>query len=113
MIPTWESNGPSMRLRRWCRPRCGGTGLVGDRFHHRVVSVRVLVTGASGQVGLELGRVRWAADVERMLAARSALDITDFDQVVGAAGWRPDVIVNAAAVPQSTEPNRSPTWRWR
>ena len=32
-----------------------------------------------------------------MLAVRSALDITSFDDVVAAAGWRPDIIVNAAA----------------
>ncbi len=58
--------------------------------------MKVLVTGAAGQVGLELGRADWG-DTERMLAVRGALDITNFDDCVAAAGWRPDVIVNAAA----------------
>ncbi len=58
--------------------------------------MRVLITGAAGQLGLELGRVDWG-ETERMLAVRGALDITNFDDVVAAAGFRPDVIVNAAA----------------
>ncbi len=58
--------------------------------------MKVLITGAAGQVGLELGRSQWG-DTECMLAVRGALDITNFDDCVAAAGWRPDVIVNAAA----------------
>jgi dTDP-4-dehydrorhamnose reductase len=59
--------------------------------------MRVLVTGAGGQVGLELGRVGWADGVEPMLADRSVLDITDYERVVAVARWRPNVIVNTAA----------------
>ena len=60
-------------------------------------ATRVLITGAAGQVGLELGRTTLWGETERMLAVRGALDITNFDECVAAAGWRPTVIVNAAA----------------
>ncbi|MFN3216048.1 MAG: dTDP-4-dehydrorhamnose reductase [Acidimicrobiales bacterium] len=60
--------------------------------------MRVLVTGAAGQVGAELMRAAWPAGVAVTGVDRRGLDITDaaaVDAVV--ADLAPEVIVNAAA----------------
>lgn len=60
--------------------------------------MRVLVTGAAGQVGAELMRAAWPAGVAVTGVDRRGLDITDataVDAVV--AELAPEVIVNAAA----------------
>lgn len=60
--------------------------------------MRVLVTGAAGQVGAELMRARWPSGVAVTGVDRAGLDITDaaaVDAVV--AELAPQVIVNAAA----------------
>ncbi|MGK2956864.1 MAG: dTDP-4-dehydrorhamnose reductase [Acidimicrobiales bacterium] len=58
--------------------------------------MRVLITGASGQVGRELVEV--FADHEVIAADRNLLDVTNRDQVFQVVTTtRPDAIVNAAA----------------
>jgi dTDP-4-dehydrorhamnose reductase len=60
--------------------------------------MRVLVTGAGGQLGRELLRASWPADTELIGYTSAELDITDRDAVLAAAANAdPDVIVNAAA----------------
>ena len=56
-----------------------------------------LVTGASGQLGLEISR-RFGRDGDVVAMTRAQLDITDHGAVLAAvARARPDVIVNCAA----------------
>jgi len=61
--------------------------------------MRWLITGARGQLGVDLVRVLEQADGAELLACGSTeLDITDRASIGDAvAGFRPDVIVNAAA----------------
>lgn len=60
--------------------------------------MRVVVTGAAGQVGTEVV-AHWRERGDEVVAAdRAALDIADRDAVLGAiTSLRPDVIVNCAA----------------
>ncbi len=61
-------------------------------------SLRVLVTGAHGQVGAELARCSWPVGTELFAFGSKDLDITDVDTVSQkVTELRPDVIVNAAA----------------
>ncbi|MEI7593273.1 MAG: dTDP-4-dehydrorhamnose reductase [Actinomycetes bacterium] len=58
--------------------------------------MRILITGAGGQVGRELVDV--FSDHDVIAAGHSELDVTDRDAVVGfVASKQPDVIVNSAA----------------
>jgi dTDP-4-dehydrorhamnose reductase len=60
--------------------------------------MRVLVTGAGGQVGHELRRLRWPAGYEVAAYDRAGLDIAQRDAVFAAvASERPGIVVNAAA----------------
>lgn len=59
--------------------------------------MRILITGASGQVGGELGRLAWGPEVDLLLADRTTLDITNVDEVMTAGEFRPHIIINAAA----------------
>jgi dTDP-4-dehydrorhamnose reductase len=60
--------------------------------------VRVLVTGAAGQVGRDVVTVCEAAGDEVVAADRSVLDVTRRDQVLGAiTSTRPDVVIHLAA----------------
>jgi dTDP-4-dehydrorhamnose reductase len=61
--------------------------------------VRVLVTGASGQVGSELSELLSAAPQHELLALGHAeLDISDRERTLQVTGeWEPEVIINAAA----------------
>jgi dTDP-4-dehydrorhamnose reductase len=60
--------------------------------------VRVLVTGAAGQLGHDVVRVCEEAGDDVLACDRAALDVTDRDAVLGAVTtWRPDVLINSAA----------------
>lgn len=60
--------------------------------------MRVLVTGANGQVGRELAAATWPAQTELEVHGRDTLDIADRASVEDrVAAARPDVVINAAA----------------
>ncbi len=60
--------------------------------------MRALVTGAGGQLGLELCRVLGAAGDEVVAGDRRRLDVTSREQVLGAVlGLRPTVVYHCAA----------------
>ncbi|KQW72500.1 dTDP-4-dehydrorhamnose reductase [Ensifer sp. Root127] len=60
--------------------------------------MRILATGASGQVGAELSQISWPEGVELVMASRAELDLTDVDAIgefVSTGGF--DVVINPAA----------------
>jgi dTDP-4-dehydrorhamnose reductase len=59
--------------------------------------MRVLVTGAAGQIGSELVRASWPADWCVIGRAHNELDITSVAAELALARVAPDLIVNAAA----------------
>ncbi len=60
--------------------------------------MRLLITGAGGQLGIDLVRCCETAGDDVIAATRADLDITDRDAVHGAvSALRPDVVVNCAA----------------
>ena len=60
--------------------------------------MRVLITGAGGQLGVDLVRCCEAAGDEVMSATHAVLDVTDRDAVYGCVSVvRPDVVINCAA----------------
>jgi dTDP-4-dehydrorhamnose reductase len=60
--------------------------------------MRLLVTGAAGQLGHDVVAAGAAAGDDALAADRAALDVTDRDAVLGAITTaRPDVVVNTAA----------------
>jgi dTDP-4-dehydrorhamnose reductase len=60
--------------------------------------MKLLVTGAGGQVGHELSRLAWPAGYAIAACDRARLDITDRAAVFAALGReRPDIVVNTAA----------------
>ena len=68
------------------------------RRRHRRLIVRLLVTGAGGQVGREVVAVATAAGDDVLAADHGVLDVTDRDAVLGAVTtWRPDAVVHGAA----------------
>jgi len=60
--------------------------------------MKILITGANGQVGWELGRQTEDKNIDHCAYTRDQLDITDHDAVDSAmAICKPDIVVNAAA----------------
>ena len=60
--------------------------------------MRVLITGANGQLGTDLVRTCTEAGDEVVACGRAELDLTDRDSVLGAiTSTRPDVVLNAGA----------------
>jgi dTDP-4-dehydrorhamnose reductase len=60
--------------------------------------MRVLVTGAAGQLGTDLVRTCMAAGDDVLACGRTELDLTDRDSVYQAVlGTRPDVVLHAGA----------------
>lgn len=63
-----------------------------------VALMRLLVTGAGGQLGHDVVAAAERAGDDVFAAPHATLDVTDRDAVVGAiATWRPDAVVNCAA----------------
>lgn len=59
---------------------------------------RILVTGGTGQLGMELLRQPWRPDIELWAPGRAELDLADQDAIRAAiADKRPDCVINAAA----------------
>jgi dTDP-4-dehydrorhamnose reductase len=60
--------------------------------------MRILITGAAGMLGQDLGEAAGAAGHEVFGLARAELDVTDADAVeASVARARPDVVINSAA----------------
>ena len=60
--------------------------------------MRVLVSGAAGQLGRDVVTVCEAAGDDVLAADRATIDVADRDSVFGAVTtWRPDVLINTAA----------------
>lgn len=58
--------------------------------------MRIIVTGAGGQLGRALQQTLVAHDV--LALTHGAVDVTDRPAVLELAGWEPDVIIHAAAM---------------
>ncbi len=63
-----------------------------------VTDVRILVTGANGQLGVELQQLLAAHGDEVLAANHASLDVSDREQVLQVVGaWRPECIIHGAA----------------
>jgi dTDP-4-dehydrorhamnose reductase len=76
--------------------------------------VRVLVTGAGGQLGHDVVSVCAAAGDEVIACGRAELDLGDRDSVLGAiTGTRPDAVINAGAWTAVDDCESDPDKAWR
>ncbi len=61
-------------------------------------AVRILVTGANGQLGVELQRVLTEAGDDLLAVGHADLDVSDREAVLQLMGaWRPEAVIHAAA----------------
>jgi len=73
--------------------------------------VRILITGAGGQLGRDLQRALSTHDL--LPLTRQQLDITDADGVAGAlAAFGPEAVVHAAALTDTTRCEREPVFAY-
>ena len=99
--PGWPRPSSGTATTRLVAPAEGGDR--GEVRRHGPVSrrgtpMRLLVTGAGGQLGHDVVAAATAAGDDVVAADRAALDVTDRDAVLGAVtSLRPDAVVNAAA----------------
>jgi dTDP-4-dehydrorhamnose reductase len=76
--------------------------------------VRVLITGAGGQLGTELARHCERSGDEVVACDRAALDLGDRDSVAQAiTGVQPDVVINAGAWTAVDDCESDPDRAWR
>jgi dTDP-4-dehydrorhamnose reductase len=76
--------------------------------------VKILITGAGGQLGHDLVAVCQAAGDEVYAASRATLDLADRDSVLGAiCSVAPDVVVNAGAWTAVDACESDPDRAWR
>jgi dTDP-4-dehydrorhamnose reductase len=76
--------------------------------------MRVLITGAGGQLGIDLVKVCTQAGDEVVACDRAALDLGDRDSVAQAiTGVAPDVVVNAGAWTAVDDCESDPDRAWR
>src|SRR5207247_9625088 len=62
-------------------------------------SERLLILGATGQLGTDLVRAAAAAGVEHVGAGHQDIDVTKADSVAaGSARYRPTIVINTAAL---------------
>src|SRR5881392_2386289 len=62
-------------------------------------SERLLILGATGQLGTDLVRAAAAAGVDHVGAAHEDIDVTEADSVAaGIARYRPTIVINTAAL---------------
>lgn len=76
--------------------------------------MKILLTGANGQVGWEISARASDHDVEVIATGRDALDITDLDAIRALLAAEPaDAIVNAAAYTAVDQAEAEPELAWR
>src|SRR5438105_8000775 len=75
--------------------------------------MKLLVLGASGQVGHELTRLAWPADYRLAAFDRAEIDITRQEAVTAAVDReRPDIVINAAAYTAIDRAESEPEVAW-
>jgi len=80
----------------------------------REPQVRILITGAGGQLGTDLVRIAAGPGREVLGATRARLDVADRDAVLSSVlGYRPDLVIHAAAWTAVDACESDPDRAWR